>query len=450
MKKKETKPEENSTRRKKLIFWSIVIIFFYALGLRLAYIESAFIVLPIRADAEKYVTIAENLVNHGAYSTEQTPPFHPHVLYTPGYPLFLASILKLTPDFVFAYVTIQRIQALLSAITAVIVFLIGLELLPLWGAFLAGCLMVISPHAVIMSGYLLTETLFTFLLYSALFCAIKGFRNNSLGWFAWFAILAALGTLVRPALLLFPFLVAFLIWFYLPQKTRLKAGCSMLLIFILLQAPWFAWKLTYTAKNDLSLGATSLALGTYPDLIYKDPELRGKPYKDDPESDKMSRSTKATIKILLQRTAKDPWTYIKWYLFEKPVMFWSWETIVGTGGPFIYQVASCIYFNYTAAAYSMLFSKWMHPILLVSACFTVLSLFVGFLKRDQPNCSGPGILIVALLSLYFTAIHSVLAPLPRYSIPVHGCLFLLGTCGFVFIVSFARKQYVNKRQYFLQ
>ena len=172
--------EENSAHRKKLVFWSVIIIFFYALGLRLAYVESAEIVNPIRADAEKYVTIGENLINHAAYSTEKKPPFLPDVFITPGYPLFLASILKLTPDFVFAYVTIQRIQALLSAVTVVIVFLIGLEFLPLWGAFFAGCLMVLSPHAVIMSGYLLTETLFTFLLYLVLYCSIKGFRGNSL------------------------------------------------------------------------------------------------------------------------------------------------------------------------------------------------------------------------------------------------------------------------------
>ena len=444
------KSEKHSTRRKKLVFWSIVIIFFYALGLRLAYIESAVIPFPVKADAEKYVTIAENLINHGAYSTEKTPPFHPDTFISPGYPLFLASILKLTPDFVFAYVTIQRVQALLSAITAVIVLLIALEFLPLWGAFLVGCFMVNSPHAVIMSGYLLTETLFTFLLYSALFFAIRGFQNNSLWWFIGFAVLASLCSLVRPALLLFPFLVTFLIWRYLPKKTRLKACCIMLLTFVLLQAPWFAWKQAHAVKGSVSPAAASLALGIYPDLIYKNPGLRGYPYREDPEYGTMSRSAEAAVQILLQRAQKEPWSYIKWYLFKKPVMFWSWSSIVGMGGPFIYQVVSCIYFKYNIAAYTMLISKWMHPVLLVSACFTILSLLAGFLKRYQPSCSGPGIQIVALVALYFTAIHSILAPLPRYSMPLHGCLFLLGTCGFVFISSFGRRKYLNKQQKTLQ
>jgi len=344
-------------------------------------------------------------------------------------------------------VTIQRVQALLSAITVVIVFLLGLELLPLWGAFFAGCLMLLSPHAVIMSGYLLTETLFTFLLYIALYCAIKGFRNNSLKWFAWFGILVGAASLTRPALFLFPFLVMILIWFQLPSKTkRLKACCIVLLTFIVFQAPWFAWKRANPVKGDISLAAASLALGTYPDLIYKDSDLRGSPDKEDSEWDKMSRSAETTIQILLQRAKKDPWTYVKWYFFEKPVMFWSWTTLVGSAGPFIYQVFDCIYFKYSATAYSMLFSKWIHPILLISACFTILLLLVGFLKRFQTYCSGPGIQIIALLTLYFTAVHTILAPLPRYSIPLHGCLFLLGTYGFVSIGSFIRRKVTNQRQ----
>ena len=224
----------------------------------------------------------------------------------------------------------------------------------------------------------------------------------------------------------------------------------MLLAFFLLQAPWFAWKQAYAVKGAISPAAANLALGTYPDLIYKNPQLRGYPYREDPEYDTMSRSAKATIQILRQRAQKEPWTYVKWYLFEKPVMFWSWTTIVGMGGPFIYKVLSCIYFNYRVAAYSMLFSKWMHPVLLVSACFTILSLLTGFLRRHQPSCSGPGIQIVALLALYFTAIHSVLTPLPRYSIPLHGCLFLLGTYGFVIIVNFARKKHLHEHQEALQ
>ena len=223
----------------------------------------------------------------------------------------------------------------------------------------------------------------------------------------------------------------------------------MLLTFILLQAPWFAWKQLHTVKDEISPAAASLALGTYPDLIYKDPELRGVPYKEDTEWDKMSRSAETTIQILLQRAKKDPWTYVKWYFFEKPVMFWSWATLVGSAGPFIYQVFDCIYFKYSAAAYSMLFSKWMHPVLLVSACFTILSLLAGFSRRSQSYYRESGIQIVALLALYFTAVHTVLAPLPRYSIPFHGCLFLLGTCGFVSIASFIKNK-VNHRQHSLQ
>ena len=91
--------EKNSARRKKLVFWSVVIIFFYALGLRLTYVETAIADTPFRADTAKYLTIANNLITHGAYSAEKTLPFRPDVFITPGYPLFLASILKLTPNF---------------------------------------------------------------------------------------------------------------------------------------------------------------------------------------------------------------------------------------------------------------------------------------------------------------------------------------------------------------
>lgn len=431
---------ERTTRRKKFVIWAIVIIFFYGLGLRLAYVESAIILVPIRRDAKRYVTIAENLNQYGIYSSDKTAPLHNDTFISPGYPLFLASILKITPDFIFGYVTVQRIQALISAVTSVLIFLIGLEILPLGGAFLAGCLMLLSPHAVIMSGYLLTETLFTFLLYGALLCLIIGFRKNSLWWYMGFGILAGLASLMRPALLLFPFLVVILIWLYLPAKQRLKTSCIMLLAFVLLQAPWFYWKNAHAVTGGISPAAASLALGIYPDLVYKDAKLRGFPYKEDPQYDEMSRDAETAISILLQRARNKPFTYLKWYLFEKPVMFWSWSLIVGMGGPFVLEVLSSIYSKYQIVEYSMVFSKWMHPVLLISACFIILFLLGGLLKSKQPPCKGPGIWVITSLFLYFTAIHTVLAPLPRYSIPLHGDLFLLGTCGFVLCIDFVRKK----------
>ena len=120
----------------------------------------------------------------------------------------------------------------------------------------------------------------------------------------------------------------------------------MLLTFILVQTPWIAWKKTHTIKGDISPAAASFALGIYPDLIYKDPSLRGQPYKEDPAYDKMSRSAVAAIEVLLQRASKDPWTYIKWYVFEKPLMFWSWDTLFGQRGPYVYPLFYCIYNNY--------------------------------------------------------------------------------------------------------
>ena len=72
------------------------IIFIAALLLRFAYIASLEIDNPIRADAFNYFTLAYNVVVNGAYSLSTSEPFVSTTYVTPGYPLFLASVLSIS------------------------------------------------------------------------------------------------------------------------------------------------------------------------------------------------------------------------------------------------------------------------------------------------------------------------------------------------------------------
>lgn len=456
--------DDNHTMKSKVIVAS-VIFFIAALALRVTYINTANIERSYHADAAKYVNLAYNLSEYGVYSLAEPsydllahganrpgaappPPKQQDTYISPGYPLFLSAILGLTRGgFSVAYRNITLTQAVLSAMTVVLIFLIALECLPFAGALVAGILAVISPHLTTMTGYVLTETLFTFLLFAGLYPGIKGLQSGSYSGFILFGLLMGAASLVRPALLLFPLIFMALAWIGLqsPAKDRLKKCGVMLLGFSLLIGPWLTWKHLNKPEQDTSMAAASFALGIYPDLSFKARGLRvfrGFPNRFDPEWPEMGNDINAAFRILTERAGKEPGKYIRWYLIGKPVTYWSWGIIAGQGGPFMYKVFSSIYDQYRIAAYSLTLSKWLHPVLLAGFCLTLVFLAAGSFGIHQPFCSGPGVQILALLLLYFTFVHTVLAPLPRYSIPLHGGLYILGIGGLLSFFNAIRRKVI--------
>ena len=412
------------------------IIFIAALLLRFAYIASLEIDNPIRADAFNYFTLAYNVVVNGTYSLSTSEPFMSTTYVTPGYPLFLASILSLSEGIEFFYWAVLIVQGLLSSLSAVIAFCLSGRFMNRYFSFAAGICVAFSPHLNVFSGYVLTETLFTFLFLISILVLTKATENRALSYYLIAGLLFAAASLVRPALLLFPFVIFFILIRLYGTKTNRKAIASFILGFIIILSPWYLWKSQNKVENEVNLLPAAIALGGYPDLIHEDPNLRGFPYREDPEYNKMVKSSKYAVSVIWERAKDEPVKYLTWYLWGKLVTFWQPGIIAGQGGVFVYPVKHSLYDKVPVAEFSLILFFVLQPVLvflalIYSVFILVYKLVLSKVKETEQKQVHFSLYVIAGGILYFTAIHMVLAPLPRYSIPLYPLVFIIACAAIV-------------------
>jgi 4-amino-4-deoxy-L-arabinose transferase-like glycosyltransferase len=415
-----------STMQKRTIYLSAFLIFIFSCSLRFSYVNTAVVDTPFRADAGKYVTLAANLALQHSYSVSQEAPFLPSTYITPGYPLFLTIWIYSTESLQMFYAWLLNFQALLGVCCAMLVFLLGLELSGLAVALVAGLLFAISPHHVIANGYVLTESLFTFLLLLSTFLCLQATRRNLLALFLITGAVIGFAALVRPILLLLPLLLLPILW----KSMGKQAWPRFLIICVgvtLIWAPWIAWKDSQPATGETSLAVASLTLGSYPDLIYKTPELRGFPYREDRSFD--GKNLTESAEIIWNRVANEPARYVQWYLLGKPLTYWGSSIIAGAGGPFIYPVTTSIYNRNPVAAASLHFMMLTHAFWVLIAALTSCWGLTRLIRAPSGTNTFFVLYISSILLAYFTVIHSILAPLPRYAYPVYPFAYLLAAFG---------------------
>ena len=414
------------------------LIFAVALGVRLLYVTTTVIEAPIRSDAAKYATIAVNLVQHRTYSHKNSANPTADASITPGYPLFLTAALLAKGDISSTYYFTLRIQAVLMALTASIVFLLGRQFLPYWGAILSGLMTALAPHMITISGFLVTEALFTFLVCLSILLVVMGISKQSRLALFLGAVLVGIGALVRPAFLLIPLVIAIVL--LLNGRTLLvrsaKSAALVLLGVYLVWAPWSFWKADKEVSGNAAVA--SFALGSYPNLIFKDPKHAGFPYREDERYQQMSQDLGAAVDIISERASANPGRYAYWYLIGKPLTYWSWGMMAGGKGPFIYPVTKSIYTEYNFFGFTLWFFRAIHPLFALLSLATSVFLLRNLARSGYSIGSNAGILLIAGVLLYFTAIHMVFAPLPRYSIPVHPLLYLCGLYAITRILEFFR------------
>jgi 4-amino-4-deoxy-L-arabinose transferase-like glycosyltransferase len=301
----------------------------------------------------------------------------------------------------------------------------------------AAVLTAVSPHLISSSTYLLTETLFTFLMMLSLWLVVKMVQDNSKV-FAFGAGLAlAAAALTRPTL---QFFIVPLTGMLLLSRGRGSNGgliISMLAGFIFAFTPWVLRNLdTIGSASDPSLTIGSLHHGMYPDLRYQDiPESTGFPYRFDPRSQEISSSRESVLNEIMRRFKEEPGRHLQWYLLGKPATLLEWNILAGMGDIFIYPVKASPYFSKPVYIQSHRFMKLLHwPLVILALGVSVLAWLPVFGKP----LSGTVLFTVRLLSLlmlYFIALHIVAAPFPRYGIPLRPVIYGLAMflCSQVFV-----------------
>jgi 4-amino-4-deoxy-L-arabinose transferase-like glycosyltransferase len=401
-----------------------LLIFAVALALRLVYVTSTVIDKPIRADAAKYAAIAINLVRNETYTHLKSET--PDAFITPGYPLFLTAFFAATQDIAKTYSLVLYTQALLMALAAAIVFLLCMQFLPRWAALSAGVLMVFAPHMVTISGYMLTEAIFTLIVCLSIYLLVLGTKKESLALLLAGAFFIGIGALVRPSYLFFPVVVAAVILLdkRLLASRRLIFASLTLIVVAVVWSPWTIWK--SDKESSVDTAAASFALGSYPDLIHDNPHNRGFPYRDDPQFEAMSNDMDVSLDVAFGRAQQDPGKYIYWYLIGKPTTYWNWSILVAGEGPFIYRVRSSIYSEYGFFEYTLSLFRAIHPILILLSLLAAVTLLRNLFRSRFDTAPFIEAYLIFGCIAYFTAVHMVFAPLPRYSIPMHPLIYITG------------------------
>lgn len=430
--------------KKKFILFTLLI-FLFSLGVRVNYSISLPDDIDFKGDGVKYLLISDNLLKSKIYSPIYDATTH-EVFITPGYPFFITFIRYIfVPDVIDTFSvkngklavnkkilnSIYIAQILLSCLTVVIFFIIALSFLPASFAIIAAFIMAISPHEVVLTHFVLTETLFIFLLSLSLLFIIQAIKKQYIVYFILFGLFIGLAALVRPAILLFPFfLLLFLVFSF---KINFFKVFIMLLFVILSYSPWLLWK--QDKISNYSAAAASFAFGSYPNLVYKD-SRKGYPYDEDKKYEEMQKSFKKSFEVISERVQQQPLTYLHWYLIGKPIVFWSWSYIIGEG-PFPYKSIESLY---SQNHWLMLTNKIVYYILLAFVFFVFIVELLRFFKSIQPE-----IIVLLGLLFYFTIIHIILASLPRYSVPIHFPMFLVGIWG-IYQILYKLSQLTKKNE----
>ena len=386
---------------------------------------------PIRVDALDYFSYAVNLRGHGVYSLQRdwmVDPARrpvPDAIRPPGYPLLLAA---LAPRVAWDWLrSLGYVQSVFSVLTVALTYLLGRRFLPPGWALFAALLTAICPSLVVMATYVLSESLFTFLLLLALLASVVAAERPGRWQPALLAgVLWGATALVRSTTLLLPAMLLALA-FALPRLANWRRAAGVgLLGFLLAMSPWLLRNQSLPAPPPgNSLTVKSVAHGSYPDFMFEGrAESLGYPYRFDPDADARARDWPGLGRALAADFRAHPLRMLRWYLLGKPVAFLSWAD-PQSWDIFIYGVNTSPYFD------NLWLNLSWHLMSMLHAPLVVLSLLATTAVLWRPRLLGldgvaaAAALLVALTLVYGIGMHMVVAPFPRYNLPFRPLVFLL-------------------------
>lgn len=421
--------------------------------LRFAAVNGTVVDHPYRSDVASYYQTAYNLNTYGVYShtindaggREAAP--QPDAFVTPGYPLLLSLFIAAPPTpRVFLEVAVW--QALFGTVTLLLVFWLFWRVGGFTVGALAMLLTAISPHQVNTVLFMVTETWFTLLLAAALvvFALHLGNARRFLPSLLAAGLLFGAAALTRPVLELFPLLLVTLLFLVHPRREALKGGALLLAGFLAVWLPWIV-------RNEISLGRagdstvmlSTLTAGMYPDFEYgHDPASLAIPYDFDPRSAEINSSLGAALTEIGRRFREDTGEELRWYLFGKPRMLWSWDVIEGGKDSFVYPVFRTPYRTNPLFRLTHAFSWMLHWPMVLLAFLTAV---YAWLPRARRRLSGSALVmarLTGLLLFYNTAVLMVLAPFVRYSIPFLPLIFGMAVLGVALTARWVQERQVPR------
>jgi len=414
-------------------------------------------------DEIEYYTIAKNLADGKGYSLNAQEPFNPTLLREPGYPLFLAFMLKVGNG---KLILAQIFNALLSLGTALLLFKLSGELLSRSLAIIPPVIFLISPRVAYYSWTILSDILAAFLVAASILSLWVALHAHKRRHFFVTGLIFGIMVLTKMSfLLLLPALITIAILLKLIARWSKKniwniedlhITTSRLLIlvcgFILVLAPWFARNvsqfgtLTPTVRTGQlifertrhynHLTPTFQGLAQIPNDILAGWSTAFQQEKKPPIKSpsgviydaasapghffalNTNRSEREADQIMARESVKLIRTYPYLYLFQIPFEFLKFNYL-----EFLPGVFNTISGQSMPLAQLIVLAGLILIISILSFC-----LFLRGIIALYRNASLLGWLILLFL-LYTNIIHELLYVTPRYSFVVYPIIALVIVYG---------------------
>lgn len=410
----------------------LIAILLVAFDLRIQSVVHSVVDTPVRADAREYVLYAHNLKNYGVYSHSDTlsagaqiPPA-PDAMRAPLYPVFISLFLDPQPTAA-NIATITLAQAVISTLSVLLVFWLSNRILPTPLALAAAAFTAISPHLVTMNIYLLSETLFCFLLVLVIFALAKTIERQNLVVPTLAGLALGAAALTHPMLLYFVVPLAFFLLYIWGWKTGWRKTAVLILGFSLLSGAWIVRNInTLGAPGDNTLMLVALRSGVYSNMMYQNNlQTYGFPYRFDPRYEETSKDLSSVMMEVIGKFKEAPGEQLRWYMLDKPVTLWSWSIIAGQGDVFVYPVVSTPYSYLPHFRATHAFMRATHWIFVVLMAGGIIIAWLPPVWSGLPNEAVFIARAVSILLLYHAAVMMLGFPLPRYSIPMRPFLYIM-------------------------
>ena len=371
-------------------------------------------------------------------------PVKPHppgiVTAVPGYPLLVALAIQLGGD-ENGYKYVLLIQALLGALSVALTIAIARQWLSFAYSLTAGILVAVWPHLVAMSGFVLTETFFGFSLVLGVYLLTCAIRRKRAGYYIAAGLVFAYSTLINPSILLFTPIATVALYPFQRKHLVIFLCCSL--------GPPAAWSIYSTTldadKSSSSRLVENILAGSEPNFSYDySPETVASRARITTEMARYQDDVQGALGMVVGRFAEDPALYASWYFLQKPAQFWQWA-ILGDSDIYVYPVLTSPF--HTQPFYRVIISlcSSINTLLMAAALAFVLVLSAKLARRRFRARDLP-LLIVSLVFVYATLLHSVLTPDPRYATPFRPFEILLALTLLSMAHSYVRESRQGKEE----
>ena len=433
-----------SNRTKELLGVALLVAF--ALAVRLEFQAETITDNPLRGDASLYYSAAYNLHHYGAHSIDapSTVPPTTRTDLAPGYPLFLSLFVADGPSWPVDFLRIVRnIQVAFGTLIVLFTYVIARQSLDRLWALVAALLSAISPHLIAIQEYILTESLFTFVM-------MLGVLVLLLAW-----------TRERP-------------WLALPGGILIAASgqirsISLALAFILMPVLLVAPRPSVPSRRSSRLLGAGLALagvlivGGAHRLFVHEAVLNTEAVQTAPEQFVVFATPMDYLRAAMRPTnfmvagashieainrdpawkfsttasfREAPMAYLKWNLGGKLFYIWHFDNSYN-GDVYIYPMTRTGFQENPVLGLLHGTMRALHwPLFGLAAAAPIVLLARA---RRRWNARDRSLLVPTLGFVYFIGVIAIVSWLPRYSIPARPFSYILAAATLSWAVAWARE-----------